>query len=392
MRDNQILSTAESEAVIELRHAMHRRPELSNRETETQRLIMSVLDRFGIPNARTFHGTGVYVDIIGRAHGKGKAIAVRGDIDALPIHEERDDLPFRSEVPGVMHACGHDLHGSIALGTALAFHKLRDNFAGRVRVFFHPAEEAEPVGGRSIKKEDLLNGIDHAVGFHVSPDLPVGTFAAQPGAATKSADQFTATIVGKSSHGAMPYRGVDAISVAAAFINEVQKLVSREVPSDDGSVVTIGTIRGGEAANIICRSVVMEGTIRSKRPEIRRMLSRRVCEIADGIATLHRASAACIITEGEPPVMNDLDMATRFQNVVIENFGADGLHPGLPAEGSDDFGYYSEEAPSLYFWFGSREEGKQSGLHTPTFAVSDNVLIPTTELTIRYCLDLLNRH
>lgn len=390
MRENQILSKAESEAVIDVRHAMHRRPELSNRETETQRLILSVLNRFGISGARTFHNTGIYIDIVGRAPGKGKTIAVRGDIDALPIQEERDDLPFHSEIPGVMHACGHDLHGSIALGTALAFHRLRDNFAGRVRVFFHPAEEAEPVGGRSIKRDHLLDGIDHAVGFHVTPDLSSGTYAAQPGAATKSADQFTVRIVGKSSHGAMPYRGVDAIAVAAAFINEVQKLVSREVSAEDGSVVTIGTIRGGEAANIICSSVVMDGTIRTKRPELRQILSQRVSEIAEGVASLHRASATCTITRGEPPAVNDPDMAKRFQAIVLENYGPDSLHPGLPAEGSDDFGYYSEEVPSLYFWFGSREANKQTGLHTPTFAVSDDVLIPTTELAIRYCLDLLS--
>ncbi|MCW0001881.1 M20 family metallopeptidase [Pararhizobium sp. YC-54] len=391
MRDNQILSATEAAAVLELRHAMHRRPELSNQETATQQLILSILDRFGLRETKTFHKTGVYVDIVGNAEGKGKVVAVRGDIDALPIHEERDDLPFRSEVPGLMHACGHDVHASVALGTALAFHRLRDNFAGRLRVFFHPAEEAEPVGGRSVRQEALLDGIDHSVGFHVTPDLPTGTYAARPGAATKSADQFTVTFTGTSSHGAMPYRGVDAISVAAAFINEVQKLVSREVSTEDGSVVSIGTIRGGEAANIICPLVVMEGTIRTKRTETRAMLCRRVREIAEGIAVLHRASAVCHLTEGEPPVINDADMAARFQSLVRDTLGAESLHEGLPAEGSDDFGYYSETTPSLYFWFGTGENGKRSGLHTPTFAVSDSVVVPTTELAVRYCFDLISR-
>ncbi|OHV78857.1 M20 family metallopeptidase [Ensifer sp. LCM 4579] len=391
MKDNRILSLVESEAVIELRHAMHSRPELSNQEFETQRTIMSILERFGVSGARTFHGTGVFVDIVGKAPGKGRAIAVRGDIDALPIQEDRPDLPFQSQVPGLMHACGHDLHGSIALGTALAFHRMRDNFSGRVRVFFHPAEEAEPVGGRSILEESLLEGIDHAVGFHVLPDLPIGTFAAGPGAATKSADQFTVTISGTTGHGAMPYKGVDAIAIAAAFVNEIQKIVSREMSPEDGTVITIGTIRGGEAANIICPSVAMEGTIRTKRPECRERLSQRVRDIADGVATLHRGAASCVIRQGEPPVINDTDMAARFQKVVHESVGPCSFRTGVPAEGSDDFGFYSQTTPSLMFWFGSREPGKESGLHTPTFAASDGVLVPTTELTIRYCLDLLNQ-
>ncbi|UPJ79325.1 amidohydrolase [Bradyrhizobium sp. 183] len=391
IRTNSFLSDAERQAVIELRHAMHREPELSNAEWKTQERIREILERFGIDNAKVFHNTGLYVDIEGAAPGPKRSIAVRGDIDALPIQETREDLPYRSQVAGVMHACGHDLHGSIALGTALAFNRIRKNFAGKVRVFFQPAEEAEPLGGRTVEQEKLLEGFDRAVGFHVAPEIPAGKFGARDGAVTKSADGFKLAITGKMAHGAAPYKGVDAIVIAAAFINEVQKLVSREMPADDGAVITVGSIRGGEAANIICPSVIMEGTIRTRSPDRRALLSRRVREVAEGIAAMHRGQAECTIRTGEPPVVNDAEMVKRFRQLVYESAGQDAFSEVKKrADGSDDFGFYSACVPSIYFWFGSREPGNDTNVHTPTFGASDDLLIPTTELAVRYILDLLN--
>ncbi|OPY95438.1 hydrolase [Bradyrhizobium sacchari] len=389
-RTNSFLSDAEREAVIELRHAMHSEPELSNAERKTQERIRNMLLRFGLDGAKVFHNTGLYVDIEGAASGPKRSIAVRGDIDALPIQEERQDLPYRSQVNGVMHACGHDVHASIALGTALAFHRMRDNFSGKVRVFFQPAEEAEPLGGRTVKEEQLLDGFDGAVGFHVSPDIPAGVFDACEGSITKSADQFKINITGKMAHGAAPHNGVDAITIAAAFVNEVQKVVSREMPVDDGAVVTIGTFHGGEATNIICPSVVMEGTIRTRSPERRALLSQRVREVAEGVAAMHRGHAECSIRTGEPPVVNDGEMVRRFRKVVHDTLGRDALTAKKRAAGSDDFGFYAACVPSLYFWFGTRIAGNESLVHTPTFAVADDLLIPTTELAVRYVLDLVS--
>lgn len=389
-RSNGFLSDAERDAVIELRHAMHREPELSNAEWKTQKRIRGILQRFGINGAKVFHNTGLYLDIEGTAPGPERSIAVRGDIDALPIQEARDDLPYRSQVHGIMHACGHDIHGSIALGAALAFHRLRDNFSGKVRVFFQPAEEAEPLGGRTVEEEKLLNGFDRAVGFHVSPELPVGRFDAREGAISKSADQFKLTITGKMAHGAAPHQGVDAIAIAAAFVNEVQKVVSREMPVDDAAIVTVGTINGGNATNIICPSVVMEGTIRTRSPERRALLSQRVREVAQGVAATHRGHAECVIHMGEPAVVNDAEMVKRFRQAVHDTFGGQAFTDKKYAGGSDDFGFYSACVPSIYFWFGSRSPGNESYVHTPTFGASDDLLIPTTELTVRYILDLLN--
>ncbi|AYG76832.1 M20 family metallopeptidase [Rhizobium sp. CCGE532] len=385
---NNLLSEVERNAVVEMRHAMHREPELSNNEWKTQKRIIETLAAFGLTEAKTFHKTGVYVDIQGLVPGANRSIAMRGDIDALPIQEARDDLPYRSQVPGVMHACGHDMHGSIALGTALAFHRMRENFSGRLRVFFQPAEEAEPLGGRTVVEENLLDGFDAAVGFHVRTDIPAGSYGARAGAVTKSADQFALEFFGTMAHGAKPHLGVDAISIAGAFINEVQKVVSREMPVDDGAVVTIGTIHGGEATNIICPSVTMTGTIRTSSPERRKLLVQRVREIAEGVAAIHRGRAEFSSHAGEPPVVNDNSMVERFKQIVVQSDGEDRYVEGSASSGSDDFGFYSGCIPSIYFWFGSKEHGNESGVHTPTFGVSDQTLVPTTELAIRYCWDL----
>lgn len=387
---NILLSSCEQDAIIEMRHAMHQEPELSNKEWKTQQRIRETLERFGVTGIKTFHNTGLYVDIEGLASGPQRSVAVRGDIDALPIHETREDLSYRSQVPGIMHACGHDMHGSIALGTALAFHRIRKSFSGRLRVFFQPAEEAEPLGGRTVAEDGLLRGFEAAIGFHVKTDLPAGMYGARTGAVTKSADQFALKLIGTMAHGAKPHAGVDAIAMAGAFINEVQKIVSREMPFDDGAIITIGTIDGGEATNIICPCVNMTGTIRTSSAERRTVLIQRVREIAEGVAAMHRGKAEFSHRLGEPPVINDAAMVERFRRLVIETVGQNKFTSPPAGGGSDDFGFYSACVPSIYFWVGSQEPGNQSGVHTPTFGASDNLLVPTTELTVRYCLEMLN--
>lgn len=387
---NSLLSEVERKAVVEMRHAMHREPELSNNEWKTQKRFIETFARFGLTEVTVFHHTGVYVDIQGLAPGANRSIALRGDIDALPIQEAREDLSYKSQVPGVMHACGHDMHGSIALGTALAFHRMREQFSGRLRVFFQPAEESEPLGGRTVVDEKLLEGFDAAVGLHVRTDIPVGSYGARAGAVTKSADQFSLEFAGTMAHGAKPHLGVDAIAIAGAFINEVQKVVSREMPVEDGAIVTIGTIRGGEATNIICPSVTMTGTIRTSSPERRMLLVQRVGEIAEGVAAMHRGRAEFSWHAGEPPVVNDSAMVALFKRIVVQTDGEDRYVEACASSGSDDFGFYSSCLPSIYFWFGSKESGNESGVHTPTFGVSDKTLIPTTELAVRYCWELFH--
>lgn len=251
-----------------------------------------------------------------------RSIALRGDIGALTIQEGREDLSCRSQINGVVHACGHDMHSSIALGAALPLERLRHNFVGKVRIFFQWGDEAELVGGRTLHGEHLLDGFDRAVGFHISLEVPSGILGAQEGAVTKSADQFKLTITGKMAHGPSPHSGTDAIAVAAAFVNEVQKLVSREMPADDGAIVSIGTIHGGKATNIICPSVVMEGTIRTSSSERRALLSQRVREAAEGGAVTHRGAPVSIISHGAPRWSTTLKWSVAFGNSYTRRLAA----------------------------------------------------------------------
>ncbi|WP_247971111.1 amidohydrolase [Bradyrhizobium sp. 195] len=225
---------------------------------------------------------------------------MRGDIDALTIQEGRVDLSCRSQINGVVHACGHDMHSSIALGTALPLHRLRHNFVGKGRIFFQSGEEAELVGGRTLHDEHLLDGFDRAVGFHISVEVPTRILGAQEGVVTKSADRFNLTITGKMAHGPSPHSGIDAIAVAPPFVNDVQKVVSREMPVHDGAITTIGAIHGEEATNIIYPSVVKKGTIRISSSERGALLSQRAREAAEGGAVTHRGAPECIISQGAP--------------------------------------------------------------------------------------------
>lgn len=201
---------------------MHREPEPSNDEWKTWQRIRETLERYRLTGARTFHKTGLSVDIEGLASRSQRSVAVRGSIDALPIQETRDSLSYCSEIPALMHVCGHDMHASIAMGTALAFHRMRENLSDKVCVVSQPAEEAEPFGDRSVAEEGLLLGFDAAVSFHVKTDGPAAMHGARAGAATRSADQFALKLIETITHGARPHAGVDAITMARAFVNEVQ--------------------------------------------------------------------------------------------------------------------------------------------------------------------------
>ncbi|MGY4501300.1 amidohydrolase [Bradyrhizobium sp. GM24.11] len=245
-----------------------------------------------------------------------------------------------------------------------------------------------PWVGAPCRTAGLLEGFGQAVGFHLTPENPIGMFGAREGAVTKSADQFQLTFTGRVAHGASPHDGVDAIVIAAAFINEVQKVTSREIPAEDCAVITIGTIRWGDATNIICPSVLLKGTIRTRSPERRVLLCQRVREVAEGIAATHRGRAEFVVRTREPPVVNDAGTVRRFNSLVEATLGKSALYDGPKrTSGSDDFGFYSACVPSIYFWIGSRAAGHESLLHTPTFGVPDDVLIPSVDLTARYLID-----
>lgn len=372
-----VLPAGSEEKLLALRHYMHQHPELSNEEYETQSKIREVLAGEGLQNPNVFHQTGLFVDIVGEGQGIPVNIVVRGDIDALPIAEERPDLPFRSRHPGKMHACGHDAHASIAYGVVLAALAHREHFAGTVRVIFQPAEEAEPLGGRSVAEQGLLDGFDCAVGMHVNPEIPSGTFSVLDGPVTKSSDEFRVVFHGKKSHAAWPELGIDAIAIASAFVNEAQKLVSRESHADEASVISIGRFHGGEATNIVCDRVVLDGTLRTRSPDARRKLQSRLEELARHIAVMHRGEAEFKLVPGEPAVVNDVVIGGHARKAIAETYGEGTIVPTRPLAGADDFGFYAEMLPSVYFWFGCYDKnlGNITHVHTAEFGVSDQDVV-----------------
>ncbi|UVK49005.1 amidohydrolase (plasmid) [Mesorhizobium sp. AR07] len=370
---NREMSDCNEGKILSLRHYMHANPELSNEEHGTQAAIRNCLAEAGLYEPSTFHRTGIFVDIRGEGKGPPVNIVVRGDIDALPITENREDISYKSTVPGKMHACGHDAHASAAFGVVLAAIDNRKTFAGTLRVVFQPAEEAEPLGGRSVAEQGILDGFDFAVGMHVNPEIPSGKFSIRSGPVTRSADEFRVIFRGKKSHAAWPELGVDAITICATFVAEAQKLVSRESDADEAAIISIGTIHGGEATNIVCDRVELTGTIRTRSPKARERLQSRLGEIARQIAVMHRGSADFGVTPGEPPVINDPIVCEHAKTAISEAFGPSALMDTRPLAGADDFGFYSEKLPSVYFWVGCYDEtaGNRTHVHTSEFGVSD---------------------
>ena len=361
--------------MIEVRRHLHRNPELSNAEVKTQAYLKQALETEGISGVRQVAGYGLAVDIVGSKAPSNRKVAIRADIDALPIAEE-SGVAFASANPGVMHACGHDAHSAMVFATAAHLHRTRASFGGTVRLIFQPAEEAEPLGGRRVVEEGFLDDVDGAIGIHVDPYTPSGKIAVGSGPYTLACDIFDVTVTGTSAHAAKPSEGVDAIIAACAMVTEIQKIVARETDPYDPLVVSITGIEGGGAYNIIADKVHLKGTIRSGNEATRIRAQERLDEILKGVAQSHRAQVDLTILRGEPPVVNDAELTRIVSETAAHSFGEGNVlkAPGWTA--ADDFGFYSEKRPSVYFRLGirSEDEGSVYPLHHPKFRVDEAAL------------------
>jgi amidohydrolase len=364
------------DAMVTARRHLHAHPELSNDEHQTQAFVLAWLTKNGVTGARPVAGAGVAVDIVGGKRPSNRRLAIRADIDALPIAEE-SGVPFASVHPGVMHACGHDAHTAMGLAAAAALSRTRDSFGGAIRIIFQPAEEAEPLGGRRVvQDEKLLDDVDAVLGIHVDPYLETGKVAAAGGPYTLASDIFDIVVHGRSAHAARPFEGVDAIAISASIIAELQKLVSRETEAFDPLIVSVTGVQGGDAYNVLADKVVLKGTIRSGANETRQRAHQRVESIAKGIAAAHGGSAEVSIVKGEPPVQNDPEMVQLVREAFADLYGAESFAslPGWTA--ADDFGFYSEVKPSVYFRLGVRNEtqGSVYPLHHPKFRIDEDAM------------------
>lgn len=357
--------------IIRTRRFIHMNPELSNREIETANLIASKLLAFGLEVKTGIAETGVTGLL--RGAEQGMTVGLRADMDGLPI-QELTDLSFKSLNTGVMHACGHDIHVAIALGTARVMSALKENIKGNIKFIFQPAEEGAPAGEEGgadamIQEGVLENPPIHAIfGLHVWPEN-LGQVYFSAGPIMASSDWFQIVIEGKSSHGARPHEGIDAIALSSQAIVSLQSIVSRAVNPTDPVVVTIGKIEGGTKANIIAEKVTIEGTIRTLSETNRNKIPRLIEDVIRGVTQSFGASYVFRYKKGAPPLYNHPDLATILSPTLFRALGEWNVRDIKPQMVAEDFSYFSQKIPGFYFFLGVKDPAKPSiaPLHSPYF-------------------------
>jgi len=354
------------------RRELHAIPELAFEEIETAAYLIERLDALSIDRLQTgVAGTGIVADIKGGR--PGRAVMVRADMDGLPI-TEAGDLPFRSTRRGVMHACGHDVHMAVALEVARAIADHRDQLPGMVRFVFQPAEEVAG-GAKPMIEAGVLSGIDRVVGLHVWAGLPTGQVSVRSAAMMASADGFTLIVKGKGGHGAVPDLTVDAVVIAAQIVTALQTLVSRETSPRAPVVVTLGSIHGGSAFNIIAGEVVIQGTLRTFDAQLRERLLRRMAELAGGIAAAMRGSCEFRLESAAPPVVNDAAITGLVAEAAKDVLGPDLVVPFEPLMVGEDVAYFLDARPGCFFLLGGAPDSGPVVHHTAEFRVDERCLL-----------------
>ena len=358
---------------VDKRRALHRIPEEGFKEFKTQQEICNTLDELGIPY--TTERTWVAALIQG-AH-PGRTIALRADIDALPVNEPKG-LPYCSQHEGWMHACGHDIHTAIQLGAAKILNGMKDQLHGNVKLLFQPAEETEGGAKPMVQAGVLTNpDVDAAYGLHVQSRLPLGTIETRPGTLNASTDEIQLDIYGKGGHAAYPESSVDAIVLTAQIVNALQTLVSRSVSPLNSVVLSLGTIQGGTAQNVICDHVVLTGTVRTADPESRAFAFQYIEKVAGGIAASLGGSARLTIADGYAPLVNHTREAELVLEIARELYGSTNvIVKDAPSMGGEDFSYFIEETPGAFYHIGCTSPDKMPAapLHNKDFAPDEECI------------------
>lgn len=362
--------------IKDIRHHIHKNPELSFEEYNTQKFILKKLEEYGIKNVKTIANTGVIVLIKGKNSDK-KTIALRADIDALPI-TETNEVEYKSQNTGVMHACGHDVHTSCMLGAIKILDKLKDNFEGTVKIIFQPGEEKLPGGASIVIKEGGLKNPDitSIIGQHVMPLLPVGTVGFRKGLYMASTDEIYMTVIGKGGHGAQPHQNIDPVTATAQIVTSLQQVVSRIAPPIIPSVLSFGKIEAKGATNIIPDKVYLEGTFRTLNEDWREKAYKSIIKIAKGIAESFGCRCEIEIRKGYPFLKNDETLTDKLINHAKEYMGAENVKELDMWMAAEDFAYYSQVVPACFYRLGTRNESKNiiSNVHTSTFDIDENAL------------------
>ena len=355
--------------LVALRRDLHRHPELAYAETRTAARIADTLEAEGIAVRRGVGGTGVVATL---GDGRGPVVMLRVDMDALPI-QEASDVPYRSTVPGRMHACGHD--GHVAMGVGAARILARRSLPGTVRLLFQPAEEGEG-GAQAVMRDGVLDGVSRVLGVHLWNELPVGVLGVKAGPLMAAVDRLKIVVHGVGGHGGKPHRSADPVLAAAHVVTGLQSIVSRETSPVEAAVVTIGSIHGGEAFNVIPDEVTLTGTLRTFHAGLRASLPERISRIAGGIASALQCRAEVEVRPGNPPVVNDPAVTEIARRAAARVVGADLVRAPEPTMGGEDMAVYFEKAPGCFVFVGSAnpERGLDRPHHSPFFDFDESAL------------------
>jgi len=384
-----ILKEAEGlkQKLIDLRRDFHQHPELGLQEFNTAKKVEGVLEKLGIETKTLVDGTGVRGYLKGSK--PGRTIALRADMDALPIQEETG-LPYQSQNKGVMHACGHDAHTAMLLGAAMILSERKKELKGNVVFIFQPAEEIA-AGARAMVQEGVLEGIDRIFGLHIYSILPFGTLGYRPGPLMAAGDFFDVKITGRGGHGGLPHLTVDPVVIAASTITALQTLISREVDPVESAVISVCKMNAGEAYNVIPETATFGGTIRSHKPEMREALPRRMKEILEGMVSAMRGSYEFNLMSKFPATINDEQVTAFVVKVAKEILGEDKICLLRPLMGSEDFSFYLQKVPGALVFLG--DENKDKGIiyphHHPKYNIDEDILPIGTALHVSVAWEYL---
>ena len=404
---NQLISQHEKE-VIELRHWFHENAELSNREFKTSERIAEELTKIGLKPQTGIAKTGVVAVLKGGM--PGPVVALRADIDGLPV-KERSNLPWASKMKGiyngeevpVMHACGHDTHTAILLGVAKVLYKIKDQIPGTVKFIFQPAEEGAPAGEEGgaelMVKEGVLKNpdVDVIFGLHVWSQINVGQIQVRPQGIMAAVDEFRIDIEGVQTHGSTPWTGTDPIVTASQIVNSLQTIVSRNMPlTRAAAVVTVGSIHGGVRSNIIPENLYMLGTIRTLDSEMRKTVLKRLEEIVNNVSKANNAKSKITYLVSYPITFNDPELYNEMLPSLERAIGQQNVNFMDAVTGAEDFSYFQEKVPGLYFFIGGTKIGEDPKLaaphHTPDFYVDDSSMLTGLKSMTTLTLDYLNNN
>ena len=386
-----ILEQAQSvaERTVAVRRDLHMHPEIAFEEVRTMGIIADRLRELGLEPRTGLGKTGVVA--VWESGRPGPTVLARADIDALPVPDDKT-VAYRSQHPGKNHACGHDGHTAVLLSAAELLLQRADELRGRIVFVFQPAEEIVR-GAQAMLADGALDGIrvDHVTGLHLSSGSPTGTVALRAGPAMAATDTFTLTLHGRGGHAAKPNETIDPVLIAAHTVLALQSLVSRETDPVDQSVISVTSVHGGTAFNIIPEAVELKGTLRTFAAETRARLRERILQVAEGVATTHRGRLSSHWTEGSPAVVNDAGATERMRAVAARVVGAENVHDGPQIMGGDDMSLWLQQAQGCYFFVGASADAASSWPHHhPNFDIDERALPIAVALLTSSVIDLLS--